>query len=77
MAGRSPETVRKEIETERVALEGAVHSLRSEAVHDAKTKLPIVVAGAAAVGVLVLMLKRRVSRRAEPEKTARARFPFR
>jgi len=77
MAGRSTDTVRQEIETERVALEGAVHSLRSEAVHDAKTKLPIVVAGAAAVGVLAAMLKRRVSRRRVPEKTARARFPLR
>ncbi len=75
MAGRSPEDVKLEIESERERLGEAVHTLRASAAAAAR-KLPLIAAGAAGAGLAARMIRKRVFRRDTPEMSRRGRFPF-
>ncbi|HZO62323.1 MAG TPA: DUF3618 domain-containing protein [Gaiellaceae bacterium] len=57
-ADKSPEQLREELAAERARLGSAVHELR-EQIDRLRRKLPFVAAGAAAVGLLAGLLRRR------------------
>lgn len=61
MPGRSPDDVKREIETERERLGNAVKKLRSQA-DTARRKLPFLALGAAGAGLVARTVARRVSR---------------
>ena len=76
MEPRTRHLVREELEAEREKLEDAVNTLRGQAVR-ASRKVPLVVGGVAALGVLIAFARRRVSRRRPLETRGRGRIPFR
>jgi hypothetical protein len=62
MASRSPDEVKRELESERERLGDAVHTLRSQA-GTVRRRLPIVALGAAAAGFVLRTIAKRVRRR--------------
>jgi hypothetical protein len=74
-AARSEEQVRQELETERERLGDAVVTLRHQ-VERVKRKLPLIAAGAVAVGVTLYLAKRRFSKRKVEEEESRAGLSF-
>lgn len=76
MPDRTTGDVKQELESERERLGTAVHTLRSQA-ERAKRRLPIVALALVGVAVAVVLVRRRVSRRQEPESDTRPRRRFR
>ncbi len=72
MADRTTEQVKSELESERERLGDAVHTLHRQA-RSVRRKLPFVVVGLAAAGVLAGIVRRRVSEHDVPETGRRAR----
>jgi hypothetical protein len=75
MGARSPDEVKREIESERERLGKAVHTLRAQA-GKVRRRLPLVAVGATGAGLVLRTVARRVFRRTGPGKESRARFPF-
>lgn len=72
MGGRSPDDVKREIESERERLGDAVKTLRSQA-GVVRRRLPLVALGAAGAGLAVRTVKKHFSRR-KAEKQGRFSF---
>jgi hypothetical protein len=75
MAARTPEEVKHELESERERLGDAVKTLRSEG-ESMLRRLPVIALGAAATGLVLRMVGRRVFRREARGRDARGRLPF-
>ena len=75
-SSRSPDEVKREIESERERLGDAVTRLRSQA-STLRRRLPLVALGAAGAGLVLRTAKKRVVRRKTAGKERRARFSFR
>jgi hypothetical protein len=75
MAARTPEEVKRELESERERLGDAVKTLRSQG-ESIVRRLPIVALGAAGTGLAVRMLRKRVFHRGASGREKRGRLPF-
>jgi hypothetical protein len=75
MGTRSPDEVKRELESERERLGSAVETLRSQASY-VRRKLPFLALGAAGAGLVLRTAKKRVSGRNAPGKHRRARSSF-
>ena len=75
MGTRSPDEVKRELESERERLDRAVTTLRSQAA-TARRRLPLVALGAAGAGLVLRTAKKRVFRRNGSGKDRRARSSF-
>jgi hypothetical protein len=75
MGARTPEEVKRELESERERLGDAVKTLRSQG-ESIVRKLPVVALGAAGTGLVVRALGRRVFHRGAKGRDKRGRLPF-
>jgi hypothetical protein len=75
MGARSPDEVKRELESERERLGDAVRTLRSGA-ETARRRLPLVALAATAAGFVVRTVAKRVFRRGSQGRDKRARIPF-
>jgi hypothetical protein len=75
MAARTPEEVKRELESERERLGDAVKTLRSQA-ETVGRKLPFVALGAAGAGLVLRTVKKRVFHRGGAGREKRGRFSF-
>jgi len=75
MAGRLPEDVKRELESEREHLGSAVGALRKQA-GSLRRKLPLLVLGGAGAALALRTTAKRVFHRRTPGREKRGRFPF-
>jgi hypothetical protein len=75
MSSRSPDEIKRAIESERARLGNAVTILRAKAA-TARRRLPLVALGAAGAGLVLRTAGKRVFRRNAPGKGKRGRSSF-
>lgn len=75
MAARTPEEVKRELESERERLGTAIRTLRSQGQSIAR-RLPVIALGAAGTGLVVRTLGKRVFHRDSKKNEKRGRLPF-